>query len=134
MKRRCYRSRQTGIPNNAPDVPSIISAYTNEDIMKRFGQTASGKTFYKTAFSCEQFSYCIFASDDIIEMYQQRVPVDRRDFLMDATFKICPFGVFNQILVIYISYLEMVSEMNSLNIYIIDNIWYTIYICVLYVY
>lgn len=114
VKRRCYRARQASIPNNAPDIPSIISAYSTEDIMQRFGHTTSGKRFYKTAFSNEQFAYCIFASDEIIEMFQERIPVERRDFLMDATFKICPFGVFNQLLVIYISYLEVVSESYSL--------------------
>lgn len=110
LKRSLYRQRArlASIPPNIIDVPSIIDTFSRSDNMDKFGKTVSGNTFYKTAYSCMEFSYCVFASDDIIKMFQQGIPAESRNFLMDATFKSCPLGIFNQILIIYISYLDSV--------------------------
>lgn len=81
--------------------------------MQKYGTTVSGKRFFKRGYSCEQFSYCVFASDEIIEEYEAAIPVERRQFLMDATFKICPFGKINQIFIIYIAYLDSVNILFS---------------------
>lgn len=86
----------------------ILAAFENEGIMNKFGVTGKGQRFFKTAFTCDQFEYCIFASDDVIANIQDRIPLDRRHYLMDATFKICPYGTFKQLLIIFISYLESV--------------------------
>lgn len=92
------------------NVDDILAAYSNQDIMSRFGITGNGQRFYKTAFACDQFEYCIFASDDVIGNIRDRIPSDRRNYLMDATFKICPYGTFNQLLIIYVSYLDSVKS------------------------
>lgn len=109
VNRTLYRDRLVNMPHNAQDVPSIVVAYSKQDIVSKFGTTASGHSFFKTAYECAEFSYCIFASDEIIKMFQEGIPQDRRKFAMDATFKICPFGVFKQILIIYVSYLDAVN-------------------------
>lgn len=113
LKRSVYRARNTNLPQNAQDVPSIIEAYSRPNTMSKFGNTASGNSFYKTAYSCEAFSYCIFASDDIIKMFEEGIPIERRIFLMDANLKIRPIGIFNQMLIIYVSYLDTVSDLES---------------------
>lgn len=109
VKRSMYRAMSKILPKNAPDVESILRAYDDPDYMEKYGTTVSGKHFFRHGYSCEQFSYCIFASEEIIELFQTAIPIERRHFLMDATFKICPFGRFNQILIIYVSYLELVN-------------------------
>lgn len=109
VKRALHRARLANIPANVVDVPSINNAFSLPENMDKFGKTLSGNAFYKTAYSCTDFSYCVFASDDIIEMIKDRIPIENRQFLMDATFKICPFGLFKQILIIYVSYLETVA-------------------------
>lgn len=55
------------------------------------------------------FSYCVFASEAIIRMIDANVEVQRRNYFLDATFKVCPLGKFNQFLIIYIEYMETVS-------------------------
>lgn len=109
VKRSLYRAMSKVLPKNAPDVKSILTAYEDENFMKMYGKSNSGKPFFRCGYSCEQFSYCVFASEEIINEYQTAIPVERRHFLMDATFKICPFGNFTQILIIYVAYLEKVN-------------------------
>lgn len=75
------------------------------------------KPFYETAFECKDFAYCIFASDNIIDGIQKHIPIEKRKYLMDATFKICPFGVFNQFLIVYIEHLEEVHFLNFAHIF-----------------
>lgn len=106
VKRSLYRAMTKVLPKNAPDVESILLALEDADFMQKYGTTVSGKRFF-------EFSYCVFASDEIIEEYEAAIPVERRQFLMDATFKICPFGQFNQILIIYIAYLDSVNILFS---------------------
>lgn len=108
LKRSMYRKRQRILPKNAQDVPSILEAFSDDNIFDKYGKTASGNKFFKTAYNCANFSYCIYASDDIIDLFHASIPIDQRIFLMDATFKIVPFGVFNQILIIYTAYMEKV--------------------------
>lgn len=70
------------------------------------------RSVLKTAYQHPNgdFSYCLFASDDIVEMIRNSVPEDRRKFLMNATFKICPHGVFKPILIIHAAYLDKVNH------------------------
>lgn len=106
IKRSLFRRRNEFIPPNAKNVEDIVDAYNQEEILNEFGTSKVMGRFFKTAFQCDEFSYCLFASDTIVDRVSNRIPVDQRVFLMDATFKIVPFGQFNQILIIYAAYME----------------------------
>lgn len=109
FSRSMYRARQVNLPKNAIDAESVHTAFLNEDIFKKYGKTADGKSFFKSAVNIDgQFAYVIFMSDDICRLISDAIPVQQRKYLMDATFQICPYGVFNQLLIIYISYLDQV--------------------------
>lgn len=107
VERTLYRAKV--LRKNATNVSSISTTYSNSENMKKYGTTLSGKRFFKHVFTCEQFSYCIFASDDIIQEFQAAIPVASRHFLMDATFNICQFGKFSHILIIHVAYRESVN-------------------------
>lgn len=62
--------------------------------------------FFKTAYECKSFPYVISSSDNIIKGIKTNIPVERRKFLMDATFTVCPLGPYNQLLIVYIEHLE----------------------------
>lgn len=109
VKRSMFRYRNRVLPTNVANVTEILTAYSNEEIMQNYGVTTNGERFFKAAFTCDEFEYCIFASDAVIAGIQDRIPVERRSYLMDATFKICPYGTFNQILIIYACYLDTVK-------------------------
>lgn len=105
------------LPPSPKTCEEIIEVYKNESVIKSFGMTLQDEKdqdalpstmFFKHAYECKSFSYVIFASDNIINRIKQ-IPIERRRFMMDATFKVCPFGVYNQLLVVYIEHLEEVS-------------------------
>lgn len=103
------------LPPSPKTCEEIINVYKNENVMNSFGITLQDENdadalpstmFFKYAHESRSFSYVIFASDNIINSIQKKIPVSRRKFLMDATFKVCPFGMYNQLLVVYIEHLE----------------------------
>lgn len=111
-RRQLQTIRNASLPKAPLRFAAVAEVYANEDILKMYGMTVNprgSKLFYKNVFSSEQFSYCVFASDVIIDGIKT-IPVERRHYLMDATFKVCPFGEFKQLLIIYIGYLERVSN------------------------
>lgn len=108
MARNMHRYRDKVIPHNASTPAAIAKSYSDPNIMKLYGTTKTNRPFFKTVYECGTFSYCVFASDDIIDKFQEKIPLQRRDFMMDATFKVVPYGKFNQLLIIYITYLERV--------------------------
>lgn len=93
----------------------VIEAYKNDDVVEHYSRTKhenSKYEFYKGSYECDDFSYSYFASDHIIDNIKANpamFPEDKREFLMDATFKICPLGKFYQLLIIYIAFCDQVN-------------------------
>lgn len=111
LKRSVQRARVFSLPKNVIDAESVRGAFSTPKTMEKFGLTNSNRTFYKDAVTVSGvhgFQYVVFASDEIIAQFQSAIPVNKRAFFMDATFKVCPFGVFNQLLIIYVSYMDRV--------------------------
>lgn len=77
--------------------------------------------FYRGVYRSDAFSYCVFASEAIIRMIDANIEVQRRNYLLDATFKVCPLGEFNQFLIIHIEYMQAVSD-NEITIFFFDFI------------
>lgn len=122
MKRNFYRLQKKGIPKAPKTVQDILTAFSDDEIMQSFGETKRtektvSRKFYKAAVEHDNFSFCIFASDNIIALIEKFIPAASRNFLMDATFKIVPEGCFNQILIIYIEY---TTQVITLVIYICE--------------
>lgn len=90
----------------------ILKHFGDAKIMNHFGKTCheTPRTFYKGAYDGDAFTYCVFASDTIIEAIETYIrDIKHRRYLMDATFKVCPSGVYNQLLIIYVEFLGEVS-------------------------
>lgn len=118
IKRNLIKIASDEIPKTPTTSSEIIAAYAKEKIKECYGMTKQdgkdpdklkSKLFFKYAYESKAFSYCIFASDNIISAIEKHIPVERRKYLMDATFKVCPYGIFNQLLIVYIEYLGEVS-------------------------
>lgn len=114
--RNLLKISSSTLPKSPKTCAEIIDALENENVVLSYGMTQqngenvdglSSKPFFKKAFECKDFAYCIFVSDNIVDGIK-KIPVARRNFLMDATFKVCPFGQFNQLLIIYVEHLEEV--------------------------
>lgn len=101
----------------SPQTPEELRiSFQNDDIMKKFGMTKgeNPKQFFKKLHESETFSYCIFASEKTITLMEKNINPANRHFLIDATFKVCPFGAFKQLLIIYIKYMQKVRQFLSI--------------------
>lgn len=112
VRRNLYRIRLMAMPPSPKTVAEILAAYENKDILDAYGSTINAgdlpsTVFYRKLHSETQFAYCIFASQAIVDRINE-LPKDRRHFFMDATFRVVPYGEFNQLLVIHVSFLEKV--------------------------
>lgn len=92
-------------PDSPKTVSEILAYFDHESIQLTTGKTLRGDEeatlFFKHAFENKDFSYCIFVSDDVVEIINT-IPSDRRLYFTDGTFKVCPTGPFAQLMVISI--------------------------------
>lgn len=91
-------------PPSPKSVAEILAFFSDESIQNTIGMTLRDENeattpLFKHAFECEAYSFCVFASDDIINIIKAKIPAER-NFFLDGTFKICPNGIFKQLLVI----------------------------------
>lgn len=105
------------LPKSPITCEEIIEAYKNQHVKANYGMSLQNQTdedalpsaeFFKTAYKSKGFSYVVFASQNIINSMEQIQP-KKRKFLLDATFKVCPYGIYNQLLVIHVEHLSEVS-------------------------
>jgi hypothetical protein len=85
MERNLLRIQNRVFPPSPKTSNSIKIAFEDPQIMINFE---------KTKHEDPQYSYCIFASNAVIDLIEKTIPVSERSFLMDATFKTCPLGQF----------------------------------------
>lgn len=103
-------------PKNPKTCDEIGKAFTDNHIMENIGcsQHKDKQVFFDGVIETESFSYCVFSSKYTMELIRQRIETNRLNYMMDATFKICPLGIFKQILIVYVSYIDKVN-MNNVN-------------------
>lgn len=115
MARNLYRYKSADLPPSPQTAAELQIAFENAATFERFGRSwvSPGETasdFFRGVHVGTEFSYVVFASQKIIELIEKNIVVDRRKYMMDATFKICPYGEFTQFLVIHIEYIESVKS------------------------
>lgn len=112
LKRNLQKIKCKTWPRTPSTTDEINRLYSDPDFMSQFGMTKHDNPtqFFKTAYTSsdidlkDQFSYVVFASDKVIEYMETYIQVQNREFLMDSTFKVCPYGPFTQLLIIYIDF------------------------------
>lgn len=111
IKSTLYRKRQAKVPKNPQSVSEIIDHFDNTEIFDAFGTSLHQEksAFYDFSFENRQFSYCIFSSKRCIHLIQDKIPINERHILMDATFKVVPKSPFTQLLIIYVRYHKKVG-------------------------
>ncbi|XP_062141719.1 uncharacterized protein LOC133849565 [Drosophila sulfurigaster albostrigata] len=111
VKRTLQRKRQPFLPKSPITPEDVRDAFNDENIMNRFGMTKGNfpKVFFKKLYASSSFAYCVFASDKVITLMQANIEEQNRHFLIDATFKVCPFGDFKQLLLIYVKHMQKIT-------------------------
>lgn len=96
------------------NVEEINEAFKKPEVLDSFGyafgEEGAKDIFFDLATDTGDFSYCVFSSKKQIELLNEHVVDDKLHILMDATFKTCPLGPFNQLLIIYARIHHQVSR------------------------
>lgn len=100
-------------PDSPKNVAEIIEYFAHDSVKTTSGQTLRGpdeetSEFFKHGFACKDYSFCLFASDDIIKIIGT-IPPNERLFFCDGTFKVVPIGEFTQLLVLSVNIEGQVS-------------------------
>lgn len=92
-------------PQTASDVSNT---FRDEQIWNKFGVTKGmeNTAFFKACIEEDGISYCIFSSEKICSLITENIPLEKRMYLIDGTFKIVPQGCFKQLLIVYINYFD----------------------------
>lgn len=68
--------------------------------------------FFRGFYEVDGFSYCVFASADIVkEIEENTKTMERKTLYVDGTFKICPKGILNQVLIMFADLFGHVSQL-----------------------
>lgn len=79
----------------------IINQFQDHDIRNRFGK------YYKSTQMGNEFSFTMFYSQKMLNRMKYFIN-DKREILMDATFKVVPKGIYKQLLILYVAYKDNV--------------------------
>lgn len=114
MERNLRRLQYKVFPKQPETCNEITTNYTLDNVNKLFAYTIGDNLFlfYKGLHEDKSrgFAFCVFASDNIINLINEHISIAERNYLMDATFKVCPVGPFAQLLIIYLEYCNDVSR------------------------
>lgn len=109
--RTLQRLRNRGVPKAPKSVDDIQKAFQKKDIYEFYCKTDhenSREVFFDYLYECDDFSYCIFSSKKIIQLIQSKTGINDRHYLIDATFKVVPYGPFTQLLIIHYAKFETI--------------------------
>lgn len=84
-----------------------MEAFQKENVNQFFGLSRHDvpTQFYKGTQITASFENTFYASDTVIEIIKTNIPTGNSNYMIDATFKIVPFGSFKQFLIIYVEYM-----------------------------
>lgn len=81
----------------------ISAAFQEEEILKTFGYTFGDENlFFDGVEQHESHSFCVFSSKSMINLIRQHIAPENMHVLIDGTFKTCPLGPFNQLLILHV--------------------------------
>lgn len=119
------KARRAALPKDPKNVNEINVSMDEPFVRQNYGMTKrheptngeQAKTeptvFFRTASESDDISYCIFAAEDVISIIQEKTNPSERTLFADGTFKICPVGQFNQVLVVFCDIYGHVSQFIS---------------------
>lgn len=110
--RNCQKIKNGVVPKNPTNVDELNETFKDEQVMNTYGfsqHKEDRRRFFDVAVQRNDYSYCVFSSKHLIELALGNLVEDDLHVLMDATFKIVPFGGFSQLLILYIRVKHEVS-------------------------
>lgn len=115
VERQLYRLRDPVYPERPTTHEKVREMLNESENMERFGRTMnmSGK-FYVGSIVETLFAFHVWASVTTIDVIKKHITPDKRNYLLDGTFKVIPSTskLFSQLLIISIEYKNDVSISN----------------------
>lgn len=92
MLRSLQKTKRAQIPKSPQNAKDILDAFSVESVHDQFGKTMRSDEkdrtdFFKGAVDGDGFSFCVFASDDIVKA-MEKIPENTRKFFSDGTFAV----------------------------------------------
>lgn len=113
IERQLYRIRDKEYPERPKTHANVQAMFENPEIMDEYGQTMNKHSrFYAGSVVKSLFAFHIWASFATINFIKNHITPDKRNYLLDGTFKIIPSTpkLFSQLLIISIEYKNDVSK------------------------
>ncbi|XP_055308055.1 uncharacterized protein LOC129572155 [Sitodiplosis mosellana] len=115
IERGLQKIKKGALPKTPESIDEINSAFQESAVIESYGQTlqlvdidgeklTERHLFFDVAIEnkAKEYSFCVFSSKTTIELIHRHIPLPERHILMDATFRIVPFGPFSQFFILYI--------------------------------
>lgn len=112
IERQLYRIRDKEYPEQPKSHAKVQAMFSDPEIMEEYGQTMNKRErFYVGSVINSLFAFHIWASFATINFIKSHITPDKRNYLLDGTFKIIPSTskMFSQFYIISIEYKNDVS-------------------------
>lgn len=116
VERHLYRLRDPEYPERPATHEKVREKFNEPEIVERFGRTMNMfEKFYAGSIVETLFAFHVWASFATINIIKSHITPDKRNYLLDGTFKVIPSTskLFSQLLIISIEYKNDVSISNS---------------------
>lgn len=117
--------RAQAVPKNPQSVQEVNDLFATPNVLQNYGMTlryaptnddepkVAPSIFFRTAYECDEYGFCIFAAKDTIDTIVEKTQnLGRKTIFADGTFKICPVGKYNQVLIMFIDLFGYVSKLS----------------------
>lgn len=93
MQRSLCNIRAKALPSSPKSANDIVKIYENDFVRQNYGLTlrdteAEKTMFFKHAFQNNDYAFCLFTSQDIVNAIKKNIEVENRQYFMDGTFKV----------------------------------------------
>lgn len=117
MERHLCNIYDNIFPKSPETVGELEKLFEDGHVMKSYGmchqygdRSKKSEVFFRGIVKESGFSSVIFASPLMIKMIEENIEPMNRNYFVDGNFKIVPMGPYSQLLIIHISYLDLVSS------------------------
>lgn len=114
VERQLYRLRDKTYPERPNTHEGVRTKLNEPEVINSYGLTLNKQhPFYINSVVEPNYAFHLFASYATINMIKEHIPTEKRNYLMDGTFKVVP-KTFSQLFIIAIEYKNDVCTKHEL--------------------
>lgn len=112
VKKTISNFRKNRFGKNPLNGAEVLAAFEREQVMNDYGFSLlqDHGRFFDNVVITDEFETVIFKSAKSIALILENVPESERFFTLDATFRITPKGVWQQVLILHANYGKKVRQ------------------------